>query len=161
MDEKQIREELESLGRTWEEAASTPEKALAFLKEVGLLDENGDLAAPYRADREEERRTRALIATREHNEPLIFKGEEVEQLDEIFLAGAIKDRPETAGEKLLAFAIGLWVMDAVSLGKAAQIAQTPKEELRRYLSRQGIPTVRYSPEELDEDMKTLEKHLDE
>lgn len=45
--EQTIRAELEVLEATWEEAASSPEKALAFLQEVGLLDSSGNLAAPY------------------------------------------------------------------------------------------------------------------
>jgi hypothetical protein len=46
--EQKIQAEMKILEAAYADAASSPEKALAFLKDIGLLDENGDLAAPYR-----------------------------------------------------------------------------------------------------------------
>lgn len=49
-------------------------------------------------------------------------------------------------------AIGLFVSGRISLGKAAELAGFSKRAFMEILSHRGIPVVRYSAEELDEDL---------
>ncbi len=48
-------------------------------------------------------------------------------------------------------------MNVLSLGKAAELAGKDKEEFMRVLSEHGIDVIRYSKEELDEEMKILKR----
>jgi hypothetical protein len=45
--EQKIQAELKIMEEAGKEAASSPEKARAFLQRAGILDESGKLAAPY------------------------------------------------------------------------------------------------------------------
>jgi hypothetical protein len=47
-EEQKIRAELKILEAGYKEAASSPEKALAFLQRAGILDEKGELSEHYR-----------------------------------------------------------------------------------------------------------------
>jgi hypothetical protein len=47
MSQAELREFLEAIERVRVEHTSTPEKALAFLQNEGMLTLRGDLAAPY------------------------------------------------------------------------------------------------------------------
>jgi hypothetical protein len=47
-EEEKIRRELQELEAVYKEWRSTPEKARAFLRDAGIMDENGNLAEPYR-----------------------------------------------------------------------------------------------------------------
>lgn len=54
-------------------------------------------------------------------------------------------------------AMKLYEMNALSLGKAAQLAGKNKEEFMEILSEHRIDVIKYSKEELDEEMKFLNK----
>lgn len=49
MSDQDLAEFIATMKRLREERASTPEGALAVLIEEGFLDENGELAEPYRS----------------------------------------------------------------------------------------------------------------
>ena len=54
-------------------------------------------------------------------------------------------------------AMRLYEMNILSLGKAAELAGKDKEEFMRVLSEHGIDVIRYSKEELEEEMEFLRK----
>ncbi|OEU57965.1 MAG: hypothetical protein BA871_15460 [Desulfuromonadales bacterium C00003096] len=54
-------------------------------------------------------------------------------------------------------AMRFYEMNVLSLGKAAELAGKDKEEFMRVLSEHGIDVIRYSKEELDEEMKILKR----
>ncbi|RLG30290.1 UPF0175 family protein [Methanosarcinales archaeon] len=58
-------------------------------------------------------------------------------------------------EMKLFTAMKLYEMNALSLGKAAELAGKNKEEFMEALSEHGIEVVRYSKEELNEEIKFL------
>ena len=60
------------------------------------------------------------------------------------------------GEARLYFAMILYDREKVSLGKAVEIAGIPYEEFMKILGKHNIPIFRYSPEELENDVKTLD-----
>ena len=53
-------------------------------------------------------------------------------------------------------AVGLYVSEEVTLGEAARIAGLTQGEFLRELGKRGIP-LRYGPEELAEDLATVDK----
>jgi len=55
----------------------------------------------------------------------------------------------------VALAVRLYAEKAVSLGKAAKLAQLPIEAFIRQLGAAGVPAVDYPPEELDEELAAL------
>jgi predicted HTH domain antitoxin len=57
----------------------------------------------------------------------------------------------------LSMAMRLYEMKVLSLGKAAELAGKNKEEFMETLSEQGIDVIRYSKEDLDEEMEFLRK----
>lgn len=56
----------------------------------------------------------------------------------------------------VALAMRLFAEKAVSLAKAAKLAQLPIEDFITRLGAMGIPAVDYPPEELDEELAALE-----
>jgi predicted HTH domain antitoxin len=52
-------------------------------------------------------------------------------------------------------AMRLYEIKVLSLGKAAELAGKDKEEFMRVLSEHGIDVIRYSKEDLDEEMEFL------
>lgn len=50
-----------------------------------------------------------------------------------------------------ALAIYLYLKKEISLGKAAELSETPKREFLEMLSRLGVPVIDYSEEELEEE----------
>ena len=54
-----------------------------------------------------------------------------------------------------ALAIKLYTEEALSLGRAARLAGLSVEAFLEKLGAAGIPTVRYSPEELNEELDAL------
>jgi len=57
----------------------------------------------------------------------------------------------------VALAVRLFAEGAISLGKAAKLAQLPLEEFIRHLGVMGVPAVDYPPEELDKELAALEE----
>ncbi|MGB2727297.1 MAG: UPF0175 family protein [Halobacteriota archaeon] len=57
----------------------------------------------------------------------------------------------------LFMAMRLYGMKVLSLGKAAELAGKNKEEFMEALSEHGIDVIRYSKEDLDEEMEFLRK----
>ena len=55
-------------------------------------------------------------------------------------------------------ALELYREGVISLGKAAEIAGLSLWEMMELLARKGVP-IRYGPEDLDEDLRTLEEVL--
>ncbi len=58
----------------------------------------------------------------------------------------------------VALAIRLFAEKAVSLGKAAKLADLPLEAFIEHLAARGIPAVDYPPEEVDEELAAFETH---
>jgi len=56
----------------------------------------------------------------------------------------------------VALAVRLYAEKTVSLGKTAKLAQLPIEEFITQLGAAGVPVVDYPPEELDEELPTLQ-----
>lgn len=54
-------------------------------------------------------------------------------------------------------AMKLYEMNTLSLGKAAELAEKTKDVFMELLSEHGIDVIKYSKEELDEEMKILKK----
>ena len=57
----------------------------------------------------------------------------------------------------LFMAMRLYEMKVLSLGKATELAGKNKEEFMEALSEHGIDVIRYSKEDLDEEMEFLRK----
>lgn len=55
-------------------------------------------------------------------------------------------------------AMKLYEMNTLSLGKAAELAEKTKDDFMELLSEHGIDVIKYSKEELDEEMKVLKKN---
>ena len=52
-------------------------------------------------------------------------------------------------------ALGLYEQQVLSLGKAAELAGKTKDDFMSVLSEHGIAVIRYSNEELDDELKLL------
>jgi len=61
---------------------------------------------------------------------------------------------ETVGIKL---ALQLYREDKVSLGRAAELCQTPVAAFLDFAAKHGVPPLRYSFEGLEEERKTAER----
>ncbi|MEI8295020.1 MAG: UPF0175 family protein [Alphaproteobacteria bacterium] len=61
---------------------------------------------------------------------------------------------------LVALAMGLYRTGTVSLGKAVRISELSLEAFIEKLSKYGIPVVRYSAEELEQELAVLNKLWD-
>ena len=61
---------------------------------------------------------------------------------------------ETVGIKL---ALQLYREDKVSLGRAAEICQTPVAAFLDFAAKHGVPPLRYSFEDLEEERKTADR----
>jgi predicted HTH domain antitoxin len=65
---------------------------------------------------------------------------------------------EAAGEALLrAFVLSLYRQDRISSGKAARLLDVHRLEFIRLLAEEKIPYLDYTPEELDAELKVLER----
>ena len=65
---------------------------------------------------------------------------------------------EAAGEALLrAFVLSLYRQDRISSGKAARLLGVHRLEFIRLLAEEKIPYLDYTPEELDAELKALER----
>lgn len=67
------------------------------------------------------------------------------------------EKKKFVDEMKLFTAIKLYEMNTLSLGKAAEMAGKNKDAFMEVLSEHGIDVIRYSREELDEEMKFLRK----
>ncbi len=65
------------------------------------------------------------------------------------------EKEELVEEIKLFMAVRLYEKEALSLGKAAELVGKDKEEFMSVLSEHGIDVIRYSKEELDEEIKIL------
>jgi predicted HTH domain antitoxin len=54
-------------------------------------------------------------------------------------------------------ALELYREDKVSLGRAAELCQTPLAEFMDFVAKHGVPPLRYSPEELEEERRSAER----
>ena len=61
---------------------------------------------------------------------------------------------ETVGIKL---ALQLYREDKVSLGRAAELCQTPVAAFLDFAAKHGVPPLRYSFEDLEEERKAAER----
>ncbi|HXB22702.1 MAG TPA: UPF0175 family protein [Candidatus Solibacter sp.] len=67
--------------------------------------------------------------------------------------GAVDVSQETA--RLLA--LELYREDKVSLGRAAELCQTPIAEFMDFVARHGVPPLRYSFEDLEEERRSADE----
>jgi predicted HTH domain antitoxin len=65
------------------------------------------------------------------------------------------EKEKLVEEIKLFMAMRLYEMKVLSLGKAAELAGKDKDEFMEALSEHGIDVIRYSKEELDEEIKFL------
>lgn len=54
-------------------------------------------------------------------------------------------------------ALGLYREDKVSLGRAAELCQTPLVDFMDFVAQHGVPPLRYSFEELDDELQSNER----
>ncbi len=54
-------------------------------------------------------------------------------------------------------ALELYREDKVSLGRAAELCQTPLAVFMDFVAKHGVPPLRYSFEDLDEERKSAER----
>jgi predicted HTH domain antitoxin len=54
-------------------------------------------------------------------------------------------------------ALGLYREDKVLLGRAADLCQTPVAAFMDFAAKQGVPTLRYSLEDLEEERQTADR----
>lgn len=54
-------------------------------------------------------------------------------------------------------ALGLYREDKVSLGRAAELCQTPLAVFIEFVAQHGVPPLRYSFEELEEERQATER----
>ena len=62
--------------------------------------------------------------------------------------------PQEAAQLL---ALELYREDKVSLGRAAELCQTPLAAFMDFVAKHGVPPLRYSFEDLDEERKSTER----
>ena len=55
-------------------------------------------------------------------------------------------------------ALELYREDRVSLGRAAELCQTPLAAFLDFAAKHGVPPLRYSFEELEEERQTADRH---
>lgn len=55
-------------------------------------------------------------------------------------------------------ALELYREDKVSLGRAAELCRTPLAEFMDFAAIHGVPPLRYSFEDLEEEQRTSERH---
>ena len=67
------------------------------------------------------------------------------------------EKEKLVGKIKFFMAMRLYEMKVLSLGKAAELAGKDKEEFMRVLSEHGIDVIRYSKEELEEEIKFLKE----
>lgn len=54
-------------------------------------------------------------------------------------------------------ALELYREDKVSLGRAAELCQTPLADFMDFAAKHGVPPLRYTFEDLDEERRTLDR----
>jgi predicted HTH domain antitoxin len=62
-----------------------------------------------------------------------------------------------AQEAAQLLALELYREDKVSLGRAAELCQTPLAAFMDFVAKHGVPPLRYSFEDLDEERKSTER----
>ena len=60
-------------------------------------------------------------------------------------------------EAVQLLALELYREDKVSLGRAAELCQTPLAAFMDFVAKHGVPPLRYSLEELEEECKSVER----
>ena len=69
-------------------------------------------------------------------------------------AGLNPADPSTEAARLLA--LGLYLEDKISLGRAAELCQTPVEQFMEFAGRHDVP-LHYDLDDLEEDRRTLQR----
>ena len=67
-----------------------------------------------------------------------------------------ESRLSQEGARLLA--LELYREDKVSLGRAAELCQTPLAAFLDFAAKHGVPPLRYSFEDLEEERQTADRH---
>ena len=75
-------------------------------------------------------------------------------MDLVRAAGLNAANPSTEAARLLA--LELFREDKISLGRAAELCQTPLEQFMEFAARHDVP-LHYGLDELDEDRRTLQR----
>jgi predicted HTH domain antitoxin len=66
------------------------------------------------------------------------------------------DRGDLSAETARRLALGLYLEDKVSLGRASELCQMPIEQFMQFAARHNVP-LHYGADELEEDRRTLER----
>jgi predicted HTH domain antitoxin len=79
------------------------------------------------------------------------------ELPSDLLRAANLEESNLSGEAARLLALELYREDKVSLGRAAELCQTPVASFMDFAAKRGVPPLRYSPEELEEERRTADR----
>ncbi|HLJ28515.1 MAG TPA: UPF0175 family protein [Candidatus Angelobacter sp.] len=79
------------------------------------------------------------------------------QLPSALLKAAEVEDTNLSQEAARLLALELYREDKVSLGRAAELCQTPLATFMDFVAKHGVPPLRYSFEELEEEHKSTER----
>ncbi len=81
------------------------------------------------------------------------------ELPSALLKAANLEERNLSQEAARLLALELYREDKVSLGRAAELCQTPLAAFMDFAARHGVPPLRYSPEDLEEERRSTD-HLE-
>jgi predicted HTH domain antitoxin len=79
------------------------------------------------------------------------------KLPKELLKAADLEEGSVSQEAARLLALELYREDKVSLGRAAELCQTPLAAFMEFAAKHGVPPLRYSFEDLEEERKTAER----
>ena len=76
---------------------------------------------------------------------------------ELLRAANLEDSSSLSQEAARLLALELYREDKVSLGRAAELCQTPVSAFMDFAAKHGVPPLRYSFEDLEEERQTADR----
>ena len=79
------------------------------------------------------------------------------ELPSALLKAADLDSGNVSKEAARLLALELFREEKISLGRAAELCETPLAEFMSFAARHGVPPLRYSSHDLDEESRSVER----
>jgi predicted HTH domain antitoxin len=79
------------------------------------------------------------------------------ELPAALLKAAGLDRRHLSEDAARLLAVELFREDKVSLGRAAELCQTPLAAFMEFVAQRGVPPLRYGAEDLEEEHQSIER----
>jgi predicted HTH domain antitoxin len=79
------------------------------------------------------------------------------ELPSALLRAANLEESNLSQEAARLLALELYREDKVSLGRAAELCQTPLAAFMDFVAKHGVPPLRYTPEDLEEERRSTDR----